>query len=54
MRLSNENRETANYACSLKLKKAKPSEQVERRGTDKGSDNKGEIKRQEVKKCKIY
>ena len=50
MYLSNENRGTANYACSSKPRKAKPSEQVKRRGADKGSDNKREIKRQEVKK----
>ena len=52
LRLSNENRGTANYARSSKLKKAKPSEQREKGGTEKGSDNEGEKKKQEVKKCK--
>ena len=52
MRLSNENRETANYACSSKPKKAKLSEQVRRGEANKRFDNKGEIKWQEVKKYK--
>ena len=52
MRPSNENRGTANYARSSKPKKAKLSEQVGRGGADKESDNEGEIKRHEVKKCK--
>ncbi len=53
MRLSNENRGKANYACSSKPKKAKPSEQGGKEGTEKGSDNEGEKKRQEVKGGKI-
>ena len=44
LRLSNENRGTANYARSSKLKKAKPSEQREKGGTEKGSDNEGKKK----------
>ena len=51
-RFSNENRGTANYACNSKLKKAKPSEQREKGGTEKGSDNEGKKKKQEVKECK--
>ncbi len=52
LRLSNENRRTANDARSSKTKKAKRSEQREKGGTEKGSDNEGEKKRQEVKECK--
>ena len=53
MRLSNENRGTANYARNSKFKKAKPSEQGGRTSTEKGSDNEEEKKKQEEKKCKI-
>lgn len=49
--LSNKNRGIANYACSLKSKKAKPSKQVWKRGINKKSDNERDIKRQ-VKKYK--
>ncbi len=54
MRFSNENSETANYARSSKLKKAKPSEQGGKEVTKKGSGNEEKKKRQEVKECKIY
>ena len=54
MRLSNENRGTANYVHNSKSKKAKPSEQGSKKGgMDKRSDNEGENKKQEVKKYKI-
>ena len=53
MRLSNENRGTANYARSSKSKKIKPSEQGSKKGgTERGSDDEGEKKRQEVRECK--
>ena len=52
MRLSNENRGTANYACSSKPKKGKPNEQRETGGIEKGSDNKGENRKQKVKECR--
>ncbi len=54
LRLSNKNRRIANYACSSKTKKAKPSEQREKRRIGKGYDNEGEKKRQEMKECKTY
>ncbi len=52
MCLSNKNRGTANYTHNLKPKKAKSSEQREKRGTEKESNNEGEKKRQEVKEYK--
>ncbi len=52
MRLSNENRGTANYACSSKPKKGKPSEQRGKEYKKKGSDNEEENRKQEVKECK--
>ena len=52
MRLSNENRETANYARSSKPKKRKSSERGGRGGTEKRLDNEGENRKQEVKECK--
>ena len=52
MRLSNENKGTANYARSSKSKKAKPSEQGGKEGMEKGSDNEGEKKKHEVRECK--
>lgn len=55
MCLLNKNGETINYACSLKSKKAKLSEQrSKKRGIEKESDNKGENKKEEIKKYKIY
>ena len=54
MRLSNVNKGTANYACSSKPKKAKPSEQGGKEGIEKESDKKGEKKNQEMKEYKIY
>lgn len=54
LRLSNENKEIANYAHSLKPKKAKPSEQKEKRGLGKGSNIQVDKKRPEVKKYKTY
>lgn len=42
MHFLNNNRETTNYACSSKLNKKKQSKQKRRRGTEKGSYNKGE------------
>lgn len=44
IRLSNENRLTANYTCSLKPKKAKPCDKREKRDTEKESDNEEEKK----------
>ncbi len=54
MCLSDANRGTANYARSSKPKKAKPSDQGGKRGTEKGPDNEGEMKNKEVKECKIF
>ena len=53
MRLSNENRGTANYARNSKPKKAKSREQGGRTNTEKGSDNEGEKKKQEGKECNL-
>lgn len=54
MHLLNENRGIANYACSSKSKKVKPSEQKsKKRGMEKRSDDERENKKQKVKKCKI-
>ncbi len=52
MRLSNENRGTANYTRSSKPKKGKPSEQGGKRDTEKESNNEEENRKQEVKECK--
>ncbi len=54
MRLSNENKGTANYARSSNPMKAKPSEQGRKRGTEKGLDNQVEKKKQKVTECKIF
>ena len=54
MRLSNENTGTASSARCSKSKKAKPSEQVSRGGTEKGSDNGEEKKKQEVRERKTW
>ena len=54
MRLPNENKRTANYAHSSKLKKAKLSKQGRKEGTEKGSDNDREKNSQEVKKDNIF
>lgn len=50
MHLSNKNKTTANYTCSLKPKKRKPSEQKREEDTEKRSDNKGKNKKQKLKK----
>ncbi len=52
MRLSNENKGTANYARSSKPKKGKPSEQGGKGDTEKGSGNEEENRKQEEKECK--
>ncbi len=51
MRLSNENKERANFACSSKSK-PKPSDQKNRKGTEKGSQPNSDKKKQENKKCR--
>ncbi len=52
MRLSNENKGTANYSRSSKPKKRKPSEQGRKKGTENRLDNERENSQQEVKECK--
>ena len=50
MRLSNENKKTANFARSSKSK-PKPSDQENRRGTEKSSQPNSDKKKQENKEC---
>ncbi len=54
MRLSNKNTGTANFARCSKPRKAKPSEQGGKGGTEKGADNQVAKKKQEVKEYKVY
>ena len=51
MRLSNENKETANFARSSKSK-PKPSDQEDKKGTEKGSQPNSDKKKQENKECR--
>lgn len=54
MRLWNNNKRIANYAHSFQSKSVKPYEQKKRRRIEKGFNNEGDKKKQEVRKCKIY
>ncbi len=51
IRLSNVNKETANFACSSKPK-PKPSDQENRMGIEKGSQPNSDKKMQENKECR--
>ena len=51
MRFSNENKNSANYACNSKSKKAKPSKEGGKEQIEKGSDNEGEKKKNKVREC---